>query len=354
MDLSFVLPLEHLSCERIVMSLLTDSDLQWLSTEDYNRIKSEVAEKISKLVPSDILQKRLKYFIAPLLREIRKWSIFCEEHMIGLLGGYYRVRDTFPLCRRRDGTIDREKFINLLVKNKDTNPLNRFIVACIFCVFEDVLDLWSSLHRIEKAYLRNLTNSDISDFIIRHWVEWLEGSTDKDWKSFVAWALETPMWKGNIYILKRILQTLSPVERNQYVLKALTGGQVSSDIMRFGLSILSGDEREVIFRNSLPEVFKCILSWPFISVFADFANKLWPYVTEDTFCRILEIILIMIQRERSEYVELLEILKTFWAQSPEHYKKFAEKDSYLFGSVNFVLKYDFAQQFQRDRFLRTF
>ncbi|GBN77331.1 hypothetical protein AVEN_1195-1 [Araneus ventricosus] len=356
MDISFVPSLEHASCQKIVMSLLSDSDLKWRDADDYHKIKSRVTEKISKLIPCNLLQRKLEKFIAPLLFEVRKWAMFCEKNWAGLEIRSCRVRDTIPQCRLRDGTIDREKCMNLLVKNRDINPLNRFIMACTFCMFEDVLDLWNSLLRIEKGYLRNRcsTSSDISYFIIRHWIEWLESSTDKDWESFAAWALETPVWKSNIFMLKRVLQTLSPAEKSQRLLKALTGGEVSSDMMRFGLSIMSEDEREVIFRESPLEVFKCILSWPLRNVFIDFASKLWPYVTEDTFCEILYNILRMIKNERFEYVELLVILKSFWAQSPNHYKKFAEQDSYLCGPLNYVLEYDFAQQFQRDGFLRKF
>ncbi|GBO00553.1 hypothetical protein AVEN_393-1, partial [Araneus ventricosus] len=287
--------------------------------------------------------------IDPLVREIENWLNAFKQNWYGHDSVLHAILESIPRCWLSDGTIDREKSMRALVKNKDLSPLNRFVFACTYCFFDDALYLWNILFKIEKAHLAHKSST-----IVKFWIEWLESSSAKDWELFLAWSLGTPLWYSNVFILKHALQTLSPAERSRYLLNALTGNKISNDVMRFCISVMTKDEQEQIFRESTVQVFSCMLSWPLRTIFFEMADNLWPYLTKESFCNVLNMILRTVKKQDRKDIELLIILKQFWEESPDHFKNAAKDYPELFRPLQFVLDSDVSRLFLDQEFSETF
>ncbi|GBM41840.1 hypothetical protein AVEN_141147-1 [Araneus ventricosus] len=276
MDICFVPSLQHLASSKIVASLfnkvlqITDVSslcgpplvkgkhlkLRKSRYMKYREIKKRIKKEIRKLIPCASLQKRLKNFISPLYCEIKEWLKTCRSLSLVKYDTLLVIMDNIPHFWLTDGTIDLEKSAKSVVENSDI-LIDRFIFACTYCLYEDVLILWELLSETEKDELR----SD-SDFVVKEWIAWLESWLNKDWQFCVAWILGTPLWNKNISVLKRVLGALTPSERTHYLRKVLIGREMSCDVMRFGLSLMTRDEQELILKESPVEVFKCITCWP--------------------------------------------------------------------------------------------
>ncbi|GBN04065.1 hypothetical protein AVEN_192734-1 [Araneus ventricosus] len=350
MNTSLVLSLQHLTCSRVVTSLFNHLEVQKnFQEKNYETIRCQVLETISRLIPCTRLQKKLEQFIDPLVREIENWLNAFQQNWYGHDSVLHAILESIPRCWLSDGTIDREKSMRALVKNKDLSPLNRFVFACTYCFFDDALDLWNILFKIEKAHLAHKSST-----IVKFWIEWLESSSAKDWELFLAWSLGTPLWHSNVYMLKHALPTLSPAERSRHLLKALIGKRISNDVMRFCISVMTKDEQEQIFRESTVQVFSCMLSWPLRTIFFDMADNVWPYLTERSFCNVLNMILRTIKNQERVDMDLLIILKNLWAQSPCHFQNVARDDPYLLRPLQFILDFDVSQVFPKEKFSKSF
>ncbi|GBN25873.1 hypothetical protein AVEN_10450-1 [Araneus ventricosus] len=365
MEVCFVPSLQHLSCSKIVTSLLNKvfplidasslnfskkislipfvpRELLFVNKKNYKEITRRVVEDIRRLVPCASLQKKLENFISPLFCEIEEWEKICYRSSSIDDDTFIIIVNNIPQCWLTDGTIDREKLVQLVVKNNNILLTNRFIFACTYCLYEDVLNLWELLSETEKSLLRI-----DSDFVVKNWITWLESRSNKDWQFCVAWILGTSLWYKNVYVLKRVLGALTPSERSHYLLKALTQREVSSSVVRYCLSLMTRNEQELFFKESPVKVFECITSWPVRSCFFDIVDLLRPYLTADTFCNILNRLLLQMKNQKRDCVELLVILKNFWIKSPRHFQNIAKCDPRFSGQLQFILEHDFTQAFSK-------
>lgn len=344
-----VLPLIEVYCLRTSKLLENDISLLYMYPEKiYNKIDFEITHKIKCLTPCIPLQKKLRNFIEPLFCEIEEWIKICRESWSCYNDTLLTVLENVPRSWHYDGTIDRERAAKLLVKNSNISPAYRFVLGCTFCFLDEVLEIWKIMPAMDKVFLKR-----DGDAIVKHWIQWLDSKSDKDWHSFIAWISVSPFWNRNVYVLKHVLKTLSPAEKSVCLKNVLTAREVSSDIMYFGLSLITKPEQELIFSESPVEVFKCITAWPMRSSFFDIEHILRPYLTEDSFYDILNMLLLQIkEQQRSD--DLLVILKKFWAQSPCHFKDFAYNNSCIHEPLKFVLEYDFIETFPKDRFALCF
>ncbi|GBN54806.1 hypothetical protein AVEN_115427-1 [Araneus ventricosus] len=371
MDICFVPSLQHLSCSKIVASLLNkvlpfmDISTLWFSGRNvrirpmvstympecrrmiYKEITRRVKEDIRKLIPCASLQKKLENFIAPLCYEIAEWLRTCYRDWSVDDDTFFIIIDNIPQCWLTDGTIDREKSAKSVVKSGNIRIINQFIFACVYCLYEDVLNLWELLSETEKDDLRSYSN-----LIVKQWIAWLESRSNKGWQFCLAWILGTTFWNKNMCALKRVLGALTPKERSHYFRRALIEGYVSSDVMRFGLSLMTRDEQELILKQFPVQVLKCITSWSVRSNFFDTVDILWPYLSEYTFCRILNMLLWQ-ARNRNYCDELTVNLKNFWTKRPIHFQNIVTNDHRFTKPLRFVLECEFTQVYLIHELLRS-
>nr|GBN06910.1 hypothetical protein AVEN_245632-1 [Araneus ventricosus]GBN06951.1 hypothetical protein AVEN_153667-1 [Araneus ventricosus] len=365
MDICLVPSLQHLSCTKLVTSLFNKvlplidityfkyseflkskyPKLRDFRDKEFRKIESQVTRDITNLISCVSLQKKLENFIAPLFRELEKWLNTCYQSLLVKDETCYVIMYNIPQCWLTDGTIDREKSAKLVVENNNILRINRFMFACTYCSYEDVLNLWELLSETEKDKLQKY-----SDFVVKQWITWLKSRSNKDWLFCVAWILGTSLWTKNRCVLKRVLEPLTPAEKSHCLRKVLTGTEVSSDFMLFCLSLMTRYDQELIFRESPVEVFRCISSWPLRSSFFDIADNLWPYLTQDSFCCILNMLLRQVKNHESDYFDLLIILKKFWSQSPHNFQTIAKDDGRFSRPLQCVLDFDVSQTFPKQEF----
>ncbi|KAF8773023.1 uncharacterized protein LOC129984671 [Argiope bruennichi] len=378
MDICLVPSLQHLSCSEIVISLLNkllpfidisclcysdvseaDRYRRKYRDENYKLIRNQVVKDIANLSPYAPIQKKLESFIAPLFGEIEAWINTCSHIWTANDDALFIIMQNIPHCWLTEGVIDREKSAKSVIKNSNVHLTIRFIFACFYCVYEDVLYLWKQLSEREKTYLREEYLPKDFDFVVKQWIEWLESWLNKDWQYCVAWILGTPLWDMNAYVLRRVLLALTPLERRHYVPKALIGRRAherESEAIRFCLSVLAREEREVVFRESPDEVIKCMTSWPLRTNSLAIEDRLWSYLTADTFYDILCMLLGRIrQQKRDDSTQLLAFLKYFWEKSPNNFRRIAENRRSIFSKpLRLVLDHDLTEVFPIWKFLNCF
>lgn len=159
MDFCLVLSLQHL-CNIKVIALLLSKQLPFikdslrersnhlkqkvLRDNEYEVIKSQVSKDIANLILPSTLQEKLKNFIAPLFREIRDWLKICERTYILSVDTLFVLMENIPQCWLAYGTLDREKSAYALVRNGDVYLKDRFVLACMFCFYDDIRNMGSA------------------------------------------------------------------------------------------------------------------------------------------------------------------------------------------------------------------
>ncbi|XP_055950707.1 uncharacterized protein LOC129984777 [Argiope bruennichi] len=363
MDYCKVLSLQHLSCSKTVQLLFNKHIpsidvsnmapplirfklmiIRTIPHAEYRRLKKQLEMDIKKLNLSVALQKRMESYITPIFCEIEEWLNACFLIWAKKDDTMLVVMKSIPHCWSTDGTLDRAKSAKLIARNNNLLLINRFIFACIYCVYEEIQNLWEQLTPKDKAYFleENSLHSYLNS-IIKEWITYLESWLNKDWQFCVAWILGTKLWEMNVYVMKRVLLALTPIERSHYLLQALIDKEVDSDVMRFCLMIMTRDELELVCKASAVQVFKGLASWPLRTCFTEIIDKFWPYITVEEFTDLVSMLLHKIKDEKYDYPDLATILKKFWSKSPPRYRRIAgENLRDLSRALYFVLRFEYS------------
>ncbi|GIX99033.1 hypothetical protein CDAR_518991 [Caerostris darwini] len=105
-------------------------------------IEDKVKEKVSRLLLPKRMKEEISLLIPPIGAEILKWKYYHNEFLNEKLFEFFLTR---KLCWTSLGTIDYKKTAELLVRSPKLDIVNRYRLACVYCLRDDIQSLWESL-----------------------------------------------------------------------------------------------------------------------------------------------------------------------------------------------------------------
>ncbi|KAF8782472.1 hypothetical protein HNY73_012754 [Argiope bruennichi] len=261
-------------------------------------------------------------------RQIKVWRDCHEE------GGRYSY---YPRCAffwRPEGTIDRTKTAEEIVRNETIDIRARFEMACLYSLSESVQTLWQTLiSNNENLDADVFLPEDILNSVSNFWIPWLLQGARCHWTEAAAGHHK---YRGNkldrffLYYLQGkyggffkpkyniLFRELMPAERRKCFQSLYF---TDSDDLRLCLYVVTKEEREEILKLYAEEVLLAYLEWPLIDIFLDQADKTWEFLSVFSFFQVLNR---LFELQSGADVDHKNLAEKFWERSPDRFKENAE------------------------------
>lgn len=130
------------------------------SRKKWQAVEEIVIEKVSKLPQPRHLQEKVLGLVKPIGLQILKWI---EYHCKNFLG----VNLPNEFCWMAQGTLDKKKTAGVLIKDEQMDITERYNLACIYCLEEDIPKLWNKIPENRRNFL--IVNQTQSMLCSRNW-----------------------------------------------------------------------------------------------------------------------------------------------------------------------------------------
>ncbi|GBM14346.1 hypothetical protein AVEN_55340-1 [Araneus ventricosus] len=94
-----------------------------------------------------------------------------------------------------------------------------------------------------------------------------------------------------------------------------------ADVLCFLLSQINEEQQIEVFKSYPYEVLKCLLDWPWQSLFMETANRMWDFLSEENYDFLLRIIVDKVMDGYKDY-NYQNLFEEFWQQSPNAHKRY--------------------------------
>ncbi|WP_265040588.1 hypothetical protein [Wolbachia endosymbiont (group A) of Ectemnius continuus] len=355
MNYTLMPSLEHGALIRTAITSWNQSDIRALMTEFYfpllgserrekwQEIEDKVIEKIPQLPQPEPLKKEILGFVKPIGLQILKWMEYHDENC------YLGIDLPNELCWTPQGAVDKKKTAEALIKDENLDITRRYRLACIYCLEDDVRELWNSMPQRKKAAFYNEGHPSFSKEheLVVFWTYDIKGEVAKlnglikkikgKEISPYQFAFEYAAVGGNKAASEYFLQKLTPGEREESLVRY--AGYVANrrsdcvsnptdlpkedyaDVLCFLLSQMNEEQQMEVFERYPYEVLKCLLDWPWQGFFMETANHMWGFLPEEDYNLLLRIIVnkVIDGYKDCNYQKLFE---EFWQQSSMTHKAY--------------------------------
>ncbi|XP_067130146.1 uncharacterized protein [Centruroides vittatus] len=348
--------LKHIALVKIATTLWNQDDIRALMAkfyfplldseirEKWQEIEDKVIERVSQLSQPEPLKKEILGFIKPIGLQILKWI---EYHRNFLTGSYVK-KNLSRLFWTRQGTVDKKKTAEALIKNESIDITSCYRLACIYCLEGDVRELWDSMPERKKTAFYNDGHPSFSQehVLVMFWTYDIKGEVARlndlikkikgNEMSPYQFAFEYAAIGGNKAATEYFLQKLTPREREEslvryagYVAHRRNSARKRSDfpkefyadVLCFLLSQMDEEQQTEVFESYPYKVLKCFLDWPWQSLFMEIASRMWDFLPEDDYdCLLRAIIYKVIDGYKD--CNYQNLFGEFWQQSPNAHKRY--------------------------------
>lgn len=210
----------------------------------------------------------------------------------------------------------------MLVKKQNVDISMRYKLACIYCLEDDIPELWDRLHvklRESLSFEDCLDKSSQREIVIF----WINGIREERWSNpFFSYksVFESYAKTGNKAATEFFLQKLTPTEREATLVK--TAKYVTDpDVFFYLLTEMDERQQREIFRSDPYRVLECFLEWPVQSFFIEMADLLWDFLPKWDYCVLLKIIIDKITYSYKDW-DYEKLFGKFWEKSPDVFKNY--------------------------------
>ncbi|GFQ71708.1 uncharacterized protein TNCT_676861 [Trichonephila clavata] len=310
---------------------------------------SFIRERVSQCELREDFQKKVITYMKPLSLELSSWHRCLRDMFVFL------AEDISPVWSS-SGAIDQLRTAKKLVHCQDLPFLERFSLACLFWMSDDILKIWekASSQEKEKA-IRNVIRNEFSIFMneadrklrsefLKKWITWIKkGAVDHEQYYFYGFALFSMPY---IPMQSHLLTKSSP----QLVLESL-GIRLRSNGRLNNLEYICLVNLDVKYQNELYKtkpygLLRAFLHWPLQSHFLEMADRLWSYLTEDDFDQLLCSILEKL-RQGWEDANYGDLLKRFFFRSPKEFRILDKKSAFFRSHAPVLFDYFDLRQCER-------
>ncbi|GFY72254.1 uncharacterized protein TNIN_333941 [Trichonephila inaurata madagascariensis] len=331
-------PLERLALIRVAMSIYNasafskfrDTFLEVTGLTQIFPMRRLFRERISDSAIPNILREKLLDIFLPISREIDSWRKDMSD---------FGIHKQLDICLTSYGTIDRVETAKKFVRSDDPNLLQRFTLACLFWMTEDVLNIWNKASVYERIHIEMTLLSektkkdeyyrvhDVATNCLKKWLDWLhEGGDPYALHIFVN---ESFFNFPQVPPEANLVRALPPKK-----LRELIRSKFRTSYGRAYFSCLDYNQKMRFLQQEPFSVLEDYLRWPLQFYFLEMASQAWEYMAEADFTRLLRIISEEKTSPRIPYVDCESdfdyqgLLMEFWKQSPQRFKMFAEESHF--------------------------
>ncbi|GFQ87775.1 uncharacterized protein TNCT_499061 [Trichonephila clavata] len=328
-------PLERLALIRVAISIYNasafsefrDTLIEVTSLIQILPIKRLFRDRISNSVVPFLLREKLLDMFEPLSREIDSWKKDMSD---------FGIHKQLHICLTSSGAIDRVETAKKFVRSDDPNLLQRFTLACLFWMTEDVLNMWNKASVYERIHIEMTLLSEksqkderyqVSKVVtdcLKKWFDWLHaGGNPSALHSFVS---ESLFQYCHVPPKTNLLRALPPEK-----LRELIKCKYNTPYYRAYFSCLDFNQKMSFLQHEPFIVLDDHLKWPLQINFLEVASQAWEYLSGVEFLRLLRNIseqntLPFRHIECESDFDYEGLLFEFWKQSP-HYLKMLAKES---------------------------
>lgn len=348
--------LEHIALVRIAISLWQQSDIRNLiiklsvpfkhgnGREYWRRIEDKVMKNALQLPQPELLKQRVSGFIKPIGLEILKWIKY--SHGSYSNDQYIDLPNVFHWTLQ--GTIDKAKTAEALIRDPKIDIRTRYNLACIYCLEDHIQELWNKI----PVNRRNIFHDPeypmqmIQQDLVYLWTNDLYrimATTDKpsdchfQHGSFTSLhAFRVAVTYGNKAAMEYFLPKLTPADREAALMDAAkqvatrcrkynifsnadSCNEHCNEILCFLISHMREENQMEIFKNHAYGVLKCCLDWSLQSCFIKYAPCSVRHLSEEHYLTLLELIINKVTCGFKD-CDYLNLFSEFWSLSNTNYK----------------------------------
>lgn len=338
--------LEHMTLVKVVAALWNQDDVRAsIATFTYSttpphikrrrqwkEIEEKVIEKALHLPLPELLKEKIWGFIKSMGLEIFKWI---EYHCTG---SYFHVDLPNDLCWTPQGTIDRKRIAQMLLKEESLGVIMRYKLACVYCLEDDVRKLWKEIPEDQKESDLNWLSEtiDMRDIVyfrydekkhlVHFWFDEIKQEIMLEWQTLYYTVLfQTYAEGGNKAAVEYFLQKLPPEERETSLVHAARSAK-DAHVLWYLLCEMNDEQQVAIFNRQPCEMLECFLNWPLQSFFMETADRVWELLDKKHIVWLLEKIVKKINSNHKDW-NYQKLFEKLW-------QKMSDSDkSYVLGKV---------------------
>lgn len=346
---------EHMALIKIAVTLWNQDDIRALMAkfyfpllgserrEKWQEIEDKVIEKVLQLPQPGPLKEKILSFIRPIGLQILKWLEYHRENC------YFCIKLPNELCWTPQGTVDKKKTAGMLIKDENLDITRRYKLACIYCLENDIPELWNKIpeNRRKSFYSEEDPRKVRQQELVVLWTYDIKGEVARMENMIerrlqrkcppCQYAFGYAAVGGNKAATEYFLQKLTHEERKESL--ARYAGYVANrrcdsasnrtdlpkehyaDVLCFLLSQMDEEQQIEVFKSHPYEVLKCLLDWPWQSLFMDTANLMWDFLSEEDYDLLLRIIVDKVIDGYKD-CDYQKLFGEFWQQSPNAHKRY--------------------------------
>ncbi|GBL73502.1 hypothetical protein AVEN_159492-1 [Araneus ventricosus] len=285
------------------------------SPENFTLLCNRAKERLL-LIPTS-LRERIKKAVEGLQYEIGEWIQGHEKKIVSVY--YYYGKCTF--FWRSDGSIDRTKTAQEIVRNQNVAIRARFDIACMYCLEKSVQTLWAALEANGETDCYDIPYDEcFFNAMVPFWLRWMREGAQSDWTEAAREYLDFRMFHlyryGSEPSFSTLFRVLMPEVRCKFFDDLVL---CDTDDLRFCLYTLTNKEQEDVMRKYARYVLVIHSEGPLASLFLETAEKSWKFLDHPSFHRVLRYLLDL--KDNTDYDYYAYLAVEFWNRSPDHFKE---------------------------------
>lgn len=323
----------------------------------WQKIEDKVTEKMTQLtIPISLKDKMLGYIQSVGLQILRWMEVHHRKRKCC-------VNLDLPneFCWTSQGIIDKKKTAEMFIRDHSIDVTTRYKLACIYCLEDDILELWNELSENDRKYFYN--EHDPSKVPQQHlvvlWTYIIKGKTAKIcnmarriWNigySFYSFAMQCAISSGSKAAVEYFLQKLN--WRNNSLLEmastaaqersdmetADTPNEYTSEILLFLLSQMSSEQQIELFKDYSFPVLLSLLDWPGENSFVETTSHALKCLPENFYVALMRASVFKKKFGNKDH-NYQKMFEEVWQQIPSIHKSHFINDPHIEGLVLLLLK----------------
>ncbi|XP_055948302.1 uncharacterized protein LOC129981479 [Argiope bruennichi] len=344
MALNFLPSLQHIAAVKVALTVYNDDIIHffcefvkkdvnysdsfctnWSQEKRIRQRRKEISQKLSTLLPKFFVD-RIVNLLQPIVAEI----FYCVRDHSNIATHIQKSHITNTLRWKSEGTIDRTETSKQLIRNESIDKRVRFVLASIYFLEQDVLQLWQSMTEEERE---NIYRIDFN-LAVRFWMKCLRENAASPWKQWIPEYLSIDQKELRFSNFKNrsrrvrmnlFYNELNGLNKKKFLHKLCP--YLSCDL-RVCYYLTDETERGKIFNNSgylldlkIKDLLCFYLDWPLQTLFLDMVDQIWDHLTPECFEHCLCFIVYDKILKCMEDFEYQNLFKDLWNRIPDNYKE---------------------------------
>lgn len=357
-------------------------------TNDREKVKrwdTAVDEQCQKLTEGIPLPDRLRQKIHPWINRVALEYLSYSRRQEVLFGiSRYFLMDIFTREDWKEAArLDEKKLAQRLLEDERLTVLQRYRIACVYCLHAHIPQLWERLTQEEKRFIGGDGERGLSketDDLVLLWSRYMNANQEEKVarrKNYLWTGVSQAISYGNRaalmmcwkelqedirqqIVIDRALQSLRQWQnmgKESYVKNNLVSNQLPRnqfadsiegfnlpfyyrELMGFFLSQMDQEQRWTFFKKTFQSkycsqseyyksVLECFLDWPHQDDFLPMVNRLWGIIPKDKYGQCLLALARKYSRndeKENRYYDYRSLLGKLWEKTPQEYKQYVFSD----------------------------